>query len=406
MSEHLLNGLFGAWQGDPFAVRLWDGTQWRATADNPRFVIVVREPAALAELATADVEAIGEAYVAGALDVEGDLLACYPVLDFLVARGSFERLAAPRSTGAARGFEATREPQSIARAREAVNFHYELPGEFFALFLDPERVYTCAYFTSETLSLEEAQLCKLEHVCRKLRLRRDDEVLDLGCGWGAFALYAAREHGARVTAITLSELQAGYARKRIADAGLTERCRVVVMDLRELAGSARFDKIASMGSVEHIGATGIAAYFARCFELLRPGGLMLNDGMTSRPTRPLAGGNAFQRKYIFPDHALLPVSTMLSAAEAADFEVRDVESLREHYGLTLASWYRRLEAQTAKAHAIVGEPTTRAFKAYLAGTSHQFRIGDLDMHQSLLEKSVAGSSCLPLTRDDLHRSRT
>ena len=386
-------------------MRLWDGTQWPATADNPRFVIVVREPAALAELATADVEAIGEAYVEGALDVEGDLLACYPVVDFLVAQGSLARPAAPRNAGAARGFDTTRSPESMARAKEAVNFHYELPGEFFALFLDPERVYTCAYFATEDLSLEEAQVAKLEHVCRKLRLRQGDEVLDLGCGWGAFTLYAAREYGARVTAITLSELQAAYARGRIAAAGLEERCRVTVMDLRELAGSARFDKIASIGSVEHIGATGIAAYFARCFDLLRPGGLMLNDGMTSRPTRPLGGGNAFQRKYIFPDHALLPVSTMLSAAEAADFEVRDVESLREHYGLTLALWYRRLEARAARAHALVGEATTRAFKAYLAGTAHQFRIGDLDMHQSLLAKSAAGNSGLPLTRDDLHRSR-
>jgi cyclopropane-fatty-acyl-phospholipid synthase len=388
MGEALLGRLFARWTGHPFAIRLWDGQLWSTGESDPTFVIVMRDPSVLADVATGDLERIGETYVRGALDVEGDLLGCFSVLDFLGGAGSERAGPAPE--------------RRFADVRDAVNFHYELPGDFFSLFLDPERVYSCAYFRDPTVSLATAQRDKLDLVCRKLRLREGDELLDLGCGWGALALHAASRYGARVTGITLSTLQAEHARDHVARAGLAERCRIEIADLADVGGADRFDKIASVGSVEHI--LDLPRYFAQCMTLLRTGGLMLNHGISARPSRPLGAGNAFQRKHIFPDHALVPVSAMLAAAEEAGFAVCDVESLRSHYALTLAHWYRRLEASTRQAHAIAGEHTTRAFKAYLAGTSHHFAIGDLDLHQSLLAKLDARGRCsVPVTRDDLYR---
>jgi cyclopropane-fatty-acyl-phospholipid synthase len=179
---------------------------------------------------------------------------------------------------------------------------------------------------------------------------------------------------------------------------------VEVRDVRQMEGAARFDKIASVGAIEHVRLALHPGYYRRCLRLLRPGGLLLSHGITSRPSRPLAGGNAFHRRYIFPDHELVPVSRTLVAAEREGFEVRDVESLREHYALTLAAWYRRLAARASEAEALVGERTVRAFLLYLAGTSYHFTTGDLDIHQSLLERTDGGATRLPLGREDLYRA--
>jgi cyclopropane-fatty-acyl-phospholipid synthase len=395
-SHALLDRLFAEWSGASFGVRLSDGPMWRSADGEPQFVITFREPHLLAQLATSDLDVIGEAYMAGAIEVEGDMLSCFPLIDALVPN-------LPTRSAIPGGFRSDQALHSLERDRQAVNFHYELSNEFFALFLDPLMVYSCAYFEMSDTTLETAQRAKLDHVCRKLQLQPDQELLDVGCGWGGLVLHAARVYGVRATGITLSAQQAEVARERIARAGLSERCTIEVRDYRELAGSARFDRIASVGSIEHVGEANLPAYFQRCFDLLRPRGRMLNHGITSRPTRPMGGGNTFQRKYIFPDHELVPISTTLTAAESVGFEVRDVESLREHYALTLSEWYRRFEAKIIAARALVGESTARAFRAYLAGTAHQFRIGDLDLHQSLLVKSEGGTSGLPLTRAGWYR---
>jgi cyclopropane-fatty-acyl-phospholipid synthase len=387
--DALLDQLFADWKGASFGVRVGEGRMWRSAGDEPRFVITFRDPRLIAQLATSDLDALGEAYMDGAIEVEGDLLSCFPLIDAVVP------------TIPAR--PATPALHTLERDREAVCFHYELPDAFFALFLDPLLVYSCAYYETADTTLETAQRTKLDYVCRKLQLQRDEELLDLGCGWGGLVVHAASTYGVRATGITLSQQQAEVARERIARAGLADRCRIEVRDYRELEGQGRFDKIASVGAVEHVGEAKLPAYYRRCFELLRPRGRMLNHGIDSRPTRPLGGGNTFQRKYIFPDHELVPVSTTLAAAEGAGFEVRDVESLREHYALTLSEWYRRYEQNIAAARTLVGQAKARAFRAYLAGTAHQFHIGDLDLHQSLLVKSDGGTSGLPLTRGAWYR---
>jgi len=405
--HEVLSRLFSGWAGEPFAVQLWDGTCWSsAPPARPRFTVIARDPALLPELAASDLEVLGEAYVAGGLGLEGDLLACFPLLEFLAAQRPAASRSAPSTAAGGRAFVATRAPLSLERAREAVNFHSTSSSDFFALFLDAQRVYSCAYFHTADDTLDAAQLHKLEHVCRKLRIRPGEQLLDLGCGWGALTIHAARHHGAVVTGVTLSAQQAEVARRRIRDAGLQDRCTIEVCDFRELAGDARFDHIASVGAVEHVVAELLPAYYARCYQLLRPGGLLLSHGISSRPSRPLGAGNAFQRKYIFPDHELVPVSQTLVAAEQVGFEVRDVESLREHYARTLAAWYRRLDARASEAVALVGEATVRAFTAYLAGTSYHFYNGDLDIHQSLLERcgGDGGASRLPPTRADLYRA--
>jgi cyclopropane-fatty-acyl-phospholipid synthase len=396
----LLDQLFADWKGASFGVRIGEGGMWRSARDEPQFVITFREEHLLAQLATSDLDTLGEAYMEGAIDIEGDMLSCFPLIDALVPT-SAPRSAVPQEAGR---FHSAHEVHTLERDREAVCFHYELPPSFFSLFLDPLLVYSCAYYESADTTLEAAQRAKLDYVCRKLRLQAGDELLDIGCGWGGLVVHAASVYGVRATGITLSAQQAEVARERIARAGLAERCRIEVRDYRELEGHGRFDKISSVGAVEHVGEAKLPVYYRRCFELLRPRGAMLNHGIDSRPTRPLGGGNSFQRKYIFPDHELVSVSTTLAAAEAAGFEVRDVESLREHYALTLSAWYRRYETNIAAARALVGEAKARAFRAYLAGTAHQFHIGDLDLHQSLLVKSEGGASGLPLTRHRWYQS--
>jgi cyclopropane-fatty-acyl-phospholipid synthase len=262
-------------------------------------------------------------------------------------------------------------------------------------------VYSCAYYAEPGGPLDRAQEDKLELVCKKLRLRPGDRFLDVGCGWGALALHAARHHGVDATGITLGAGQAAEAGRRVAAAGLEGRCRVRVADFRDLPANGQFDRIASIGMIEHVREPLQPAYFARLHGLLRPGGLALNHGITCTPSRPLRGGNVFLQRYIFPDHQLVPVSTSLRIAEEAGFEVRDVEQLREHYALTLMAWFDRLRGADAEVRRVVGEPTVRAFEVYLVGMAHHFRMGNLQIHQSLLARPAQGDAELPLRRDHL-----
>ena len=290
------------------------------------------------------------------------------------------------------------------RDQQAVTYHYDLPTEFYALWLDQRMVYSCAYFASRDEDLDSAQQRKLDYICKKLRLRRGDRLLDIGCGWGGLIAHAAGHYGVQAVGITLSVPQAEVARERLRESGLNDRCRVEVSDYRDIDHDQQYDKIVSVGMFEHVGEAFLPEYFGRAWDLLRPGGVFLNHGISYSATHRRRGPS-FTDRYVFPDSEMVPISTSLRTAELSGFEVRDVESLREHYGLTLHHWVRRLEAHAEEARRITDDTTYRIWRLYMAGAAHGFRSGRLNVYQTLLAKPLLGESGLPLTRDEWYRDR-
>jgi len=259
-------------------------------------------------------------------------------------------------------------------------------------------MYSCGYYQNDDDGLEQAQTQKLEYLCRKLRLKPGDRVLDIGCGWGGFALYAAQVHGALVHGITLSRRQAEVADQRISAAGLSRRCRIEVRDFRDVHGDQMYDKIISIGMVEHVGKHRLGSYYEQAMALLGPGGVFLTQGIGTRDGQPALG--PFANRYVFPDAEVLPVQDIVLAAERSGFEVRDMESLREHYALTLNAWGRRLEQHHQEAVRVVGEVTYRVWRAYMGMAGYLFRRGRLSLYHTLCVKAQDGRAGLPLTRED------
>lgn len=402
-----------------FSFRLWDGSVWDAEPGEPsRFTMVLRNPGVLRTMFWSPSElALGEAYLFNDLDIEGDIGSAFFLADRLVhlrlglaERLRFARLllALPSSDRhrGARPAERLRGPlHSIGRDKQAVTYHYDMSNAFYSLWLDERMVYSCAYFTNPGDDLDSAQERKLDYICRKLRLQRGERVLDIGCGWGGLVIHAAKNYGVQAHGITLSRPQADLANERIRQAGLSDRCRVDVRDYRELHASESYDKLVSVGMFEHVGKSRLQEYFKRAFRLLRPGGVFLNHGIACNPGFPPIPGSSFSDHYIFPDGELLPLGTTLSVAETSGFEVRDVESLREHYVLTLRHWVRRLEARREEACSVTDEKTYRLWRLYLAGAAHKFRMGQNSVYQVLLSRTVDGESGLPLTRGDWYAGR-
>jgi cyclopropane-fatty-acyl-phospholipid synthase len=270
-------------------------------------------------------------------------------------------------------------------------------------------VYSCAYYDSPDGDLEDAQVAKLDLVCRKLRLRDGERLLDVGCGWGALIIHAAERYGVAALGVTLSEAQASLARERIALAGLGDRCRVEIRDYRDLPSGASFDKIASVGMVEHVGVEHLPEYFGALHRALAPGGLLLNHGIVNATARLLGWRQRLERRlwkrdafidqYVFPDGKLGPLHAVIAAGEAAGFETRDVEGLREHYALTLREWLRRLTGNAERAIALTDERTYRTWRLYLSASAHGFASGRLNVVQTLLAKPRQGGTVdLPLRR--------
>jgi cyclopropane-fatty-acyl-phospholipid synthase len=262
-------------------------------------------------------------------------------------------------------------------------------------------IYSCAYFDRESADLATAQTAKLRHVCRKLRLKPGQHLLDIGCGWGGLALYAAQTYGVKVTAVTLSRQQALLASDRVEAAGLSDRIEVRHGDYRELDAFGTIDAIVSVGMAEHVGQDNLPAYFRRAFRLLRAGGVFLNHAIGDGVRARHHGESSFIQRYVFPDAAIPPLAPVVAAAESAGLELRDVENLREHYTLTLRHWVRRLEAAHVRALDFVNEPTYRVWRLYMAGSAHGFERGRLAVYQTLLAKpDPYGRTRLPLTRAD------
>jgi cyclopropane-fatty-acyl-phospholipid synthase len=416
-SLSFLDNLLGELHPRDFAVRLWDGTVWGAEPGQPaRFTLVLKHPGALRRMFWPPGEiSLSEAYIYDDFDIEGEIEAVFSLADHLLARRrslaeslrqarrvlslpADWRDGRPRAGRRAARLQGSRH--SKTRDQRAVTYHYDMPGEFYALWLDERMVYSCAYFATPDEDLDAAQERKLDYICRKLRLRRGERLLDIGCGWGGLVVHAARRHGVSALGITLSEPQAELANRRIQRAGLEDRCRVEVRDYREIEEWGAYDKLVSVGMFEHVGEARLPDYFSRAYRLLRPGGVFLNHGISRNPNAPERRGPTFISRYVFPDGELVPVGTTIGAAESSGFEVRDVESLREHYALTLGHWVRRLEDSADEARRVVDETTYRVWRLYMSGSAHGFRTGRINVYQALLVRPDLGESGLPLTRAD------
>ncbi len=366
----------------PFTVEFWDGTRIASTNGGGP-VFSVRSPKAIASLLRAPGQlGIGRAYVRGHL-LPDDLDAALAVVTGWdppkVDRNAQARLmlAAARGSGLTvppRAPVAELSPHGRLHSKErdarAVRHHYDVSNEFFAIFLDRSMTYSCAIFSRGANTLEQAQEEKLDLVCRKLELADDDRVLDVGSGWGSFAIHAAKLYGARVLGITLSEPQAQLARERAAEAGVAERVEFRVMDYRELTGE-RFDRIASIGMVEHVGDERIDLYARRLADLLRPGGRLLNHGISK-----LAHGGPppgqFSDRYVFPDGETLHLSRVQLALERAGFEIEHAEGFREDYARTLSEWIERLDANLGRAEQLAGPERLRVWRLYLRAARNGF----------------------------------
>jgi len=413
----LLDELFAGPGSERVGVRLWDGRSWPSDPARPA-TLVLRHAGALREAFLRGTElALAEAYLYDDLDVVGDIEAVFEWAEGLLAsppgwRRRMNILRDLRRLPATQGRQ--RQPSrgpahltgrrhSAERDRQAVSYHYDVPGGFYALWLDPRMVYSCAYFQSADEDLATAQERKLDYLCRKLRLRAGQRLLDIGCGWGGLALYAAQHFGVEVKGITLSRPQADVANERIAALGLASRCQVTLEDYREVdrGETGKYDALVSVGMSEHVGAEALPDYFRQVWRLLKPGGVFLNHAIGRRVDETPRRGTTLSDAYVFPDGDTTPLTATLEPAEATGFEIRDVENLREHYALTLRHWVRRLEARHDEALKFVDEPTWRVWRLFMAGSAYRFATARLNVYQALLVKpDRLGRSGLPLTRGD------
>ncbi len=399
----------GALSQRAFGVRFWDGSELPATSSGCP-TLVVRDPRALAYLLRAPTElGLGRAWVSGALDVDGDLEPLLNLRDSFdgLKLSVFDRLRMGTTVWRAAGREAFRSPpvpaaearprgprHSLGRDRAAIRYHYDAPPAFYQMVLGPSLVYSCAYYDSPEEPLERAQQRKLELICRKLRLWPGARLLDIGCGWGSLLVHAAVHHGVQGVGVTLSPAQAEVARQQAQQRGVADRCDVRVADYRELEGE-QFDAIASVGMYEHVGRDHLNAYVKKAHDLLRPGGLFLNHGIARLKPRQVSK-SSFIARFVFPDGELHPVSDLLTALQHSGLELRDIESLREHYPLTLQQWLANLAAHRDAVIMAAGAERERIFRLYMTAAATAFSRGELSVFQTLAMRP--GKSRLPLTR--------
>jgi cyclopropane-fatty-acyl-phospholipid synthase len=382
----------------PIDIQLWNGKTY-TLGEQPTVTIKVPKARSLSYLISPDLMKLGEAYVEGHIEVEGRLA------DIFNAGEQLARSAAggSRVAGLKRMVTHTR-----SRDRKAIQYHYDVSNEFYSLFLDPNMVYSCAYFGSDADSLARAQERKLDHILTKLQVKPGDRFLDVGCGWGALIIRAAKKFGATATGITLSENQYALAKERIKAEGLEDRCEVRIQDYRDVPGQGVYDKIASVGMFEHVGLKNLPAYFRKMHSLLADDGVALNHGITSAdPESGVVGMGAgdFIDRYVFPDGELPHISLVTKEMSAAGFEVADIESLRRHYARTCAIWADGLERNKDRAVAIAGDRRYRIWSLYLIGCAHAFANNWINIYQVLATKDGGvGANPLPMTRDYMYRA--
>lgn len=380
----------------PLRLKLWDGHELDL-GPTPSVTIFVKDPQLVSDFSHPSLDLLGSAFVEGRLDMEGSISEVMRVCDELTqALGDEDQEGGP-----------TRCPHDKATDAASISYHYDVSNEFYQLWLDKEMVYSCAYFKTGNESLEQAQQDKFHHLCRKLRLKPGEYLLDVGCGWGGLARFAAREYGVKVLGITLSREQLKLARDRVMAEGLENLVDLQLLDYRDLPQDGRFDKVVSVGMFEHVGHANLALYAQRLYGAVKEGGLVMNHGITAKHIdgRPVGrGAGEFIGRYVFPNGELPHVSRISADISEAGLEVVDVESLRLHYAKTLEHWSSRLETHLEQAAAMVPEQTLRIWRLYLAGCAYGFAHGWINLHQILAVKPRAdGSHDLPWTRADIYR---
>jgi len=420
-AQHIVRRVFRDYPGS-LSVHLWDGEVLVFGGANPSLTLVFHGPAAFRNLILSrDPLHLAEAYFQGRIDVKGNLYDSLKLKDHLESlrlsisekmafllsvlflRDKVSVTVHEKATKRKPWIQRLRRNHTKSANRQAIAFHYDVSNTFYKLWLDPQMIYSCAYFKAADDSLKLAQSNKLTHICRKLRLKQGEHLLDIGCGWGALICWAARRYGVHAHGITLSREQYDYAQQRILDEGLQDKVTVELRDYRDLKGISIYDKVVSVGMFEHVGLKNLPAYFTVVQRLLKPGGLFLNHGIT----QDVEGwgktvGAHFINRYVFPDGELDMVSNVQRAMERTDFEIVDVESLRAHYALTLRHWVRRLEANKADALKHVTESVYRVWHLYMVACALQFEQGDIGVYQILAIKRDGGDTAMPLTRDDLY----
>ena len=379
----------------PLRIELWNGQQFDFCSE-PTVTVTIPNLAALRYFVVPNFNGLGEAFVEGRIRVQGSPQNVFKVAESLARSvtakwpGAFEWLVR----------------HSREQDKAAIEYHYDLANDFYALFLDRNMVYSCAYYSQDHDSLEAAQSHKLDHILNKLGLKQGESFLDIGCGWGALVIRASEKYGALSTGITLSKKQFEYAQDAIRRSGLEGRCKVLLRDYRDLKEEGAYDKIASVGMFEHVGLKNLPLYFSAIHRLLKDDGLVLNHGITSSnvESRKLGMGvGDFIHRYVFPHGELPHISLALKEMSGVGLEILDVESLRRHYARTCEAWSDNLEQHGDEAVHIVGDRHYRIWQIYLAGCAHGFSQGWMNLYQVLCSK--AQSSELrqqPMTRDYMY----
>jgi cyclopropane-fatty-acyl-phospholipid synthase len=381
----------------PLRVVLWNGHEFNL-ASEPTVTVYIPTLSALRYFMPPDLNKLGEAFVNGRIRVEGSIHEIFRIAESMVSSVAANKPARLHFL----------RRHSHKRDREAIQYHYDVSNDFYSMFLDRNMVYSCAYYRHQDDSLEAAQEQKLDHILNKLMLKPGERFLDIGCGWGALILRAAKKYGAVATGITLSKNQFDYVQSRIQAEGLQERCTVELRDYRNLPGAGVYDKIASVGMFEHVGLKNLPVYFGKINSLLTDEGLVLNHGITTSDVgsgEMGLGAGEFIDQYVFPGGELPHLSLALKEMSAAGLEVADVESLRRHYARTCHEWASRLESNRERAIAIADERRVRIWEIYLAGCAHAFSREWINVYQVLACKAKnTAANPLPLTREYIYRA--
>ena len=381
----------------PVRVVFWDGDAVDGGMD-VKVQLTVKSLRAALLLLRPTLGKIAKAYVEGALDIVGDVQDILRCGEDLVAGDSSTY---QRKLSLLKWWKHTRPAD-----RRSIQHHYDVGNDFYSLWLDQNRVYSCGYFAKDDDSLDVAQERKLDHICRKLNLKAGEKFLDIGCGWGGLVIWAAKNYGVQATGITLSDEQLAFSRNRIKQLGLQDKIEVRLMDYRDLSSDVQYDKIASVGMFEHVGRLNLPQYFSKIYSLLRPGGVVMNHGITTNSLDDHGLGSDIGRfvdEYVFPGGELVHLSTVIGAMASQRIEVWDAESLRPHYAKTLWEWVKRLEEASERAQKLVGEKRYRIWKIYMAGSAHAFDRGWISIFQILGVKPFeSGATTYPMTRKHIY----
>ena len=414
VSKRILFRLLGGYPV-AFAISLWNGKVLRFGEGPPAFMLTFRHPRVVRDLVLfRDPVRLAEAYFGGDVEVAGDFDAAIGLRRHLenLRLSLMEQITLGTHALALGGIKVRNALNIFSGAavrprensRDSIAFHYDISNDFYRLWLDPMMVYSCAYFETPEQDLEQAQCNKLDHICRKLRLKEGESLLDIGCGWGALVCWAARHYGVKAHGVTLSSEQYEYACAEVRRQQLERQVSIELCDYRNLPDGAAYDKAVSVGMFEHVGLKNLPEYFATVHRLLKPGGLFLNHGIsTDKPGWNPDNSSRFINRHVFPDGELDTVGNVMCRMEASDFEIFDVEGLRPHYALTLRHWGRRLEEHAEEAIRLVGERTYRIWRLYMAGCAEQFAQGTTGIYQILAVRRTNGWPALPLTRGDLYQ---